>query len=134
MVMARDGFIGGLAEAATAAGTTTARDNGQQQHSTPPFCPLLVVKYSFSALISDRPNQAHTAPPKMCQANLSSWNTCGRGIGDASGHASDAHGFHVVLSLFLMIYFGRAHELSRDMFFPESCSSRDSHKQSLKKT
>jgi len=34
--------------------------------------------------------------------------------------ASDAHGFRIVLSLslFSLIYFGRAHELSRDMFFP----------------
>ena len=41
---ARDGCIGGLAEAATAAGTMMARDNGQQQHSTPPFHPRLVAK------------------------------------------------------------------------------------------
>jgi len=35
-----------------------------------------------------RPNQARTASPKMCRTNLSSWNTCGRGIGigDANGH------------------------------------------------
>jgi hypothetical protein len=49
MVTARDGCIGGLAVAATVAGTTTARDNRQQQHSTPPFRPHLVVKCSFSA-------------------------------------------------------------------------------------
>ena len=44
MATARDGCVGGLAVAATEAGTTMARDDGQQQHSTPPFRPRLVVK------------------------------------------------------------------------------------------
>ena len=43
-----NGCVGGLAVTATAAGTTTAGDNGQQQHITPPFRPRLVVKCSFS--------------------------------------------------------------------------------------
>jgi hypothetical protein len=62
MAMVRDGCIGGLAVAATEAGTTMARDDGQHQHSTPPFHPRLVVKCSFSALISDRTKrtQRHT--------------------------------------------------------------------------
>ena len=59
---------------------------------------------------------------------------CGQGIGDANGMASNALDFRVVLSLSLFVsYIGQAHELSRDMFFPQSCSSRDSYKQSLKK-
>jgi len=49
MATIRDGCVGGSAVAATAAGTTTAWDDGQQQHSTPPFHPRLVVKCSFSA-------------------------------------------------------------------------------------
>jgi hypothetical protein len=49
MATARDGCVGGSAVAVTAAGTTTAREDGQQQHSTPPFRPRLVVKCSLSA-------------------------------------------------------------------------------------
>ena len=50
--------------------------------------------------------------------------------------AGDAHGFSDVVSLsILFIYFGRAlMSWSHDMFFANSRSSRDSHKQSLKKT
>jgi hypothetical protein len=54
MATARDGCVGGLAVAVTDVGTTMARDDGQQQYSTPPCRPHLVVKCSFSALISDR--------------------------------------------------------------------------------
>jgi len=64
MVTARDGCIGGLAVAATEVGTTMARDDGQHQHSTPPFHPRLVVKCSFSALISDRTK--HTQRRTRC--------------------------------------------------------------------
>ena len=37
MATARDGCVGCSVVAATAAGTTTARYDGQQQHSAPPF-------------------------------------------------------------------------------------------------
>ena len=49
MATACDGCVGGSAVAATAVGTLAARDDEQQQHSTPPFRPRLVVKCSFSA-------------------------------------------------------------------------------------
>jgi hypothetical protein len=54
MATARYCCVGSVAVAATEAGTTITWDDGQQQHSTPPFLPCLVVKCSFSALISDR--------------------------------------------------------------------------------
>ena len=70
MATTRDGCVGGLVVAATAAGTMTARDDGQQQHSTPPFRPCLVVKCLFSA-------GSHSFPTKP---SALSWNTCGRGL------------------------------------------------------
>ncbi len=109
MATARDGCVGGLAVAATGGNkddlgrrTTTA------QHTPLPGCKVFVLSTHF------RPNQEHTASHKMCRANLSSWNTCGRGIGDATGHASNAHGFSV--SLFVDL-FGRAHADACN-FFP----------------
>ena len=51
------------------------------------------------------------------------------------GSYHNPHGFRVVLSLSLFDdYFGWAHKLSHDMFFPQSCLSHDSHKQSQKTT
>jgi len=56
----------------------------------------------------------------MCRTNLSSRNTCGRGMGMLAATTGDAHGFVDVLSLsllFIFIYIGRAHEaVMRYMF------------------
>jgi len=57
---ARDGCVGGLVVAVTVAGTMMARDDGQQQHSTPPFRPRLVVKCSFSAGSHSFPTEPST--------------------------------------------------------------------------
>ena len=57
MATSRDGCVGGSALAATEAGTMTARDDGQQQHSIPQFCPRLVVKCSFSAVFHSFPTE-----------------------------------------------------------------------------
>ena len=67
MVTARDGWVSGSAVAATAAGTTMAWDGGQQQHSTPPFRPRLVVKCSFSAGFHSFPTDpsAHSVAQDM---------------------------------------------------------------------
>jgi hypothetical protein len=64
MATARDGCVGGLAVTATAAGTMTAGDNGQQQHSTPSFCPpgCKVFVLSRFPLISDQTKRTQRRP------------------------------------------------------------------------
>jgi len=73
-----------------------------------------------------RPNQAHTASPKMCRMNSSSRNTCGRGIGnDASGYGRRHPCFPCcALSLSLFFLVGLT-SWSRGSFFYRSHSSRD---------
>jgi hypothetical protein len=128
MAMACDGCVDSLTVAATAAGTTTARDDGQQQHSTPPFCPRLVVKCLFSAgshSFPTKPSAHSVAQDVLIELIELEHVWAGHRQRYRPWPATSMVSVMCSLSLFLLIYFGRVHELSRDMFIPQSCSSRD---------
>jgi hypothetical protein len=61
----------------------------------------------------------------MCQMNLLSRNTCGWGIGDASGHGWQRPWFRCLVgscALSLFIYFGWAHELVTFAYYGASAA------------
>ena len=128
MAMACDGCVDSLTVAATSTGTMTAQDDGQKQHSTPPFCPCLVVKCLFSAgshSFLTKPS-AHSIARDVSNEFIKLEHVW---VGHRRRYwpwsATPMVSVMCSLSLFLLIYFGRVYELSRDMFIPQSCLSRD---------
>ncbi len=115
-------------------GSDSGRNNdgsGQRTTTAQHTCCKVLVLSRFP-LISDR-----TKCTQRCPRCVEQIYQAGTRVGGAkatlTATASNAHVFVLCsLSLSSLIYFGRDHELSGDMFFPQSCSSRDSYKRSLK--